>query len=387
MSDAAQLLVERLQGLFEHAAVWRGGRAAEILGGASAGELERAAFVPPQQFGFTEGAHSGSRAQCFLLLSFDRLGFPTPRHNLRISQGPGLGGSRLAGRAEYILLNSQQEARATVSAVPTTRKDVVRIAAIGDLHYSRSATPGTLQPLFAQITDAADVLVIAGDLTDFGLPDEARALARELAALKIPAVAVLGNHDCESNQQDEVKKILLDAGVVTLDGDTTEVHGIGFAGVKGFAGGFGRGALGPWGEDIIKRFVHECLEEALKLETALARLRTEHVIAVLHYAPIQETVEGEPREIFPFLGCSRLEEPLTRFPVTAVFHGHAHHGQPEGRTRNNVPVFNVSVTLMRELWPNRPFRIVDVNLTGGTDTAQRRSVSDQRTLENSLQGS
>lgn len=274
-----------------------------------------------------------------------------------------------------------------MSVVPTTRKNVVRIAAIGDLHYGRSASPGTLQPLFAQITEAADILVIAGDLTDFGLADEARALARELAALKIPAVAVLGNHDCESNQQDDVKRILLDAGVVTLDGDTTEVHGIGFAGVKGFAGGFGRGALGPWGEETIKRFVHECLEEALKLETALARLRTEHVIAVLHYAPIQDTVEGEPREIFPFLGCSRLEEPLTRFPVTAVFHGHAHHGQPEGRTRTNVPVFNVSITLMRELWPNRPFRIVEVNLTGGTNVGQHRTGSDHYTLEGSLQGS
>jgi Icc-related predicted phosphoesterase len=268
-----------------------------------------------------------------------------------------------------------------------TRKDIVRIAAIGDLHYGRSAAPGTLQPLFAQITDAADILVIAGDLTDFGLADEARALARELATLKIPAIAVLGNHDCESNQQDDVKRILLDAGVVTLDGDTTEVHGIGFAGVKGFAGGFGRGALGPWGEETIKRFVHECLDEALKLETALARLRTHHVIALLHYAPIQATVEGEPREIFPFLGCSRLEEPLTRFPVTAVFHGHAHHGQPEGRTRTNVPVFNVSLTLMRELWPNRPFRIIEVHFTEAAGAAERRTGADRRTLESTLQGS
>jgi Icc-related predicted phosphoesterase len=212
------------------------------------------------------------------------------------------------------------------------RKDVVRVAAVGDLHFGRAAVPGTLQPLFAQISDEADVLVLPGDLTDYGLPEEARALGREMAALKIPAVGVLGNHDFESNQQSEIRKILLDAGLVTLDGDTTEIHGIGFAGIKGFAGGFGRGALGPWGEEIIKRFVHECIEEALKLESALARLRTERVIAVLHYSPIQETVEGEPREIFPYLGCSRLEEPLTRFPVTAVFHGHAHHGQPEGRT-------------------------------------------------------
>lgn len=269
----------------------------------------------------------------------------------------------------------------------TPKKDPVRIAAIGDLHYGRAVAPGTLQPLFAQITEAADILVLAGDLTDYGLPEEARALARELVALKIPAVAVLGNHDFESNQQDELRKIFLDAGVVTLDGDTIEVHGIGFAGVKGFAGGFGRGALGPWGEGITKRFVHECIDEALKLESALARLRTERAIAILHYAPIQETVEGEPREIYPFLGCSRLEEPLTRFPVSAVFHGHAHHGRPEGRTRTNVPVFNVSLSLMRELSPDRPFRLVDVNLTESVDAGDRRRGADRRTLEASFQGS
>ena len=268
-----------------------------------------------------------------------------------------------------------------------TRKDVIRIAALGDLHYGRSATPGTLQPLFAQISEAANILVLAGDLTDYGLPDEARALARELSALKIPAVAVLGNHDYESNQQEEVKRILLDAGVVTLDGDTTEIEGIGFAGVKGFAGGFGRGALGPWGEDIIKQFVHECLQEALKLESALARLRTEHIIAILHYAPVQETVEGEPREIYPFLGCSRLEEPLTRFPVSAVFHGHAHHGQPEGRTRTQVPVFNVSMSLMRELSPERPFRIVEFTAAAGADAADRRRGADRRAIEMTFQGS
>ncbi len=119
-----------------------------------------------------------------------------------------------------------------------------------------------------------------------------------------------------------------------LDGETVEVHGIGFAGVKGFAGGFGRGVLGPWGEEAIKRFVHEAVDEALKLESALARLRTATRIALLHYAPIAETVEGEPREIYPYLGCSRLEEPLSRYPVTAVFHGHAHHGQlPKARRR------------------------------------------------------
>jgi Icc-related predicted phosphoesterase len=240
----------------------------------------------------------------------------------------------------------------------------VRIAAVGDLHFGRTS-PGTLQKLFAEIAVAADVLLLPGDLTDYGLPEEARALAREIGqAAKIPMVSVLGNHDFESGHAVEVAEILREGGVVVLDGDDYEIHGVGIAGVKGFCGGFGRHALGSWGEPVIKGFVQESLAEVLKLETALARLRTEQVIAVLHYAPIQATVEGEPREIFPFLGCSRLEEPLTRFPVTAVFHGHAHHGQPEGRTRTNVPVFNVSVTLMRELWPNRPFRIVEVNLDG-----------------------
>ncbi len=270
---------------------------------------------------------------------------------------------------------------------PIVKKDLVRIAALGDLHYGRTNAPGTLHPLFAQISEAADLLVLAGDLTDYGLADEARALVRELTTLKIPAVGVLGNHDFESNQQEDLRKILADAGVVVLDGDTTEIHGIGFAGVKGFAGGFGRGALGPWGEETIKRFVHECIDEALKLESALARLRTERVIAILHYAPIAETVEGEPREIYPFLGCSRLEEPLTRFPVSAVFHGHAHHGRPEGRTKTNVPVFNVSMTLMRELSPDRPFRLVDVNLTETHDIAERRRGPDRRALEATVQGS
>jgi Icc-related predicted phosphoesterase len=243
-------------------------------------------------------------------------------------------------------------------------KEFVRIAALGDLHFSKTTQAGSLQPLFAQISEAADVLVLCGDLTDYGLADEARGLARELQTLKIPAVTVLGNHDFESGQQAEICRIVADAGVTPLDGDTTEVQGIGFAGVKGFAGGFGRRALGPWGEDIIKKFVHEAVNEALKLETALARLRSERIVAVLHYSPIQETVEGEPVEIFPFLGCSRLEEPLLRYPVTAVFHGHAHHGRLEGRTHANTPVYNVSWSMMRERNPDRPFRIVEIPIGG-----------------------
>ena len=158
-------------------------------------------------------------------------------------------------------------------------------------------------------------------------------LARELTPLRIPAVAVLGNHDFESGKQDEVRQILTDAGLPMLDGDACELQGIGIAGVKGFGGGFGPRALGPWGETIIKQFVHEAVNEALKLEAALARLRTPQLIALLHYSPIQQTVEGEPLEIYPFLGSSRLEEPINRYPVSLVVHGHAHRGQLEGRTK------------------------------------------------------
>ena len=242
-------------------------------------------------------------------------------------------------------------------------QDRVRVAAVADLHFSRTAV-GTLQPLFAEIGRSADVLALAGDLTDYGLPEEAIGLTRELAGIKIPIVAVLGNHDYESGKQDEVARILRDAGVTVLDGDACEIHGIGFAGVKGFVGGFGRRVLSPWGEENIKRLVQEALQEALKLESALARLRTPQRIALLHYAPIRATVEGEPLEIFPFLGCGRLEEPLNRYPVNVVFHGHAHHGHPVGRTTKDVPVYNVALSLLRRAFPDRsPFHVEEIPRT------------------------
>src|SRR6202048_1698042 len=182
---------------------------------------------------------------------------------------------------------------------------VVRIAALADLHCTKTSQ-GAFQTLFTQVSDAADIALIAGDLTDYGLPEEAAVLARELTALRIPAAAVLGNYDFESGKTAEGSQILVDAGLNVLDGDACELQGIGIAGVKGFGGGFGRHALGPWGETIIKQFVHEAVDEALKLEAALARLRTTQIVALLHYAPIQQTVEGEPLEISPFLGSSRL---------------------------------------------------------------------------------
>jgi Icc-related predicted phosphoesterase len=242
----------------------------------------------------------------------------------------------------------------------TPSSGIIRLAGAGDLHFGRYS-PGAFQKLFAELVTAADILIIPGDLTDYGLPDEARALARDLAqAVKIPIVAVLGNHDFESGHSADVAEILREAGVIVLDGDSTEIHGVGFAGVKGFGGGFGPHALGSWGEPVIKAFVQESVNEALKLETALARLRTAVKIAVVHYAPVQDTIIGEPERIFAYLGSSRLEEPINRFGVSAVFHGHAHRGQPEGRTSAGVPVYNVSLPLLQRLTPERAFRIVEV---------------------------
>ncbi|HEU5190375.1 MAG TPA: metallophosphoesterase [Methylomirabilota bacterium] len=251
----------------------------------------------------------------------------------------------------------------------------MRIAAVGDLHCGASAQ-GAFESLFAAMSRAADALVLAGDLTDLGLPEEAQTLARELrTASPTPVLAVLGNHDFESGAADKVRMILEEAGVIVLDGTSHVVGDVGFAGVKGLGGGFGQRALQPWGEDIMKRLVHEAVAEALKLETALARLRTPTRVAVLHYAPVRETVEGEPPEIFPFLGSSRLEEPLVRYSVAVTVHGHAHHGSPEGRTQSGAPVYNVCYPLLRAASPEQPFRVIDLGFADGREAGQSASAT------------
>lgn len=246
-------------------------------------------------------------------------------------------------------------------------QEKIRVAAVGDLHCTKSME-GELRPLFAEAGKLADILLLCGDLTDYGTPEEAHVLAAELSVVKIPIAAVLGNHDYETDQADDVKQILREAGVQVLDGDACEIHGIGIAGIKGFAGGYGRGALGPWGEPAIKEFVNEALREALKLETALSKLRTPHKIAMLHYSPIKATVEGEPPEIFAFLGTSRLEDPLIHYPVDVIFHGHAHRGSPEGKTVNNIPVYNVAKPLLQRTWPDKPaFRVIELPNTASLE--------------------
>jgi Icc-related predicted phosphoesterase len=240
-------------------------------------------------------------------------------------------------------------------------KEHLRIAAIADIHVKKSGQ-ASLQPMFSAVSEEADVLLFCGDLTDYGLVEEAKILAKDITAfLRIPSIGVLGNHDFESGKAEEVVKIIADAGVTMLDGGSHEIEGVGFAGIKGFGGGFGRRQLNAWGEDIIKKFVHETIEEALKLEMALARLRTPQKIAVLHYAPIHATVAGEPPEINAFLGSSRLEEPIDRYRCSAVFHGHAHRGSLEGRTKGNVPVYNVAMPLLAANFEDRqPFRVIEV---------------------------
>ena len=238
--------------------------------------------------------------------------------------------------------------------------DSVRVAAVGDLHVHQNSTE-SYQELFDKISQNADVLALCGDLTHLGLPQEAEHLAGDLRACRVPVVAVLGNHDHQSGQADQVKKILQSAKVVMLEeSETFEFRGVGFAGTKGFGGGFDKHMLTPFGEDPIKHFVTEAVNESLRLEVALNGLRTEKIVVVLHYSPIVATVMGEPPEIFPFLGSSRLAETIDHFDVNAVFHGHAHHGTYEGKTTKGTRVYNCCFQLVQQITPEQPYALVQV---------------------------
>jgi Icc-related predicted phosphoesterase len=234
---------------------------------------------------------------------------------------------------------------------------VLKVAALGDLHVKEDHS-APYRELFGEISKAADVLVLAGDLTDLGKPREAEVLAEDLRACSVPVIAVLGNHDYECGCAEEVAKILKQAGVRLLDGQAIEIDGVGFVGVKGFVGGFGRRMLGSFGEPIIKAMVAESTNEALRLENAMRQVRSKRAVVVLHYAPVAETVEGEPLEIYPFLGSSRLAETIDRFAVTAVVHGHAHRGAYEGRTPGGAPVYNVAIQIQKPT--GRPYALLEV---------------------------
>jgi Icc-related predicted phosphoesterase len=250
---------------------------------------------------------------------------------------------------------AQRLKRETASGM--AENGTLKVAAIGDLHMKDDGTV-SYKDLFGDISRAADVLVIPGDLTDLGKPREAELLAEDLRACSIPVVAVLGNHDYECNAVDEISAILRQAGVRLLDGQATEIEGIGFVGVKGFAGGFGKAMLGSFGEPAIKAMVAENISEAMRLENAMRQVRAERALVILHYAPITDTLAGEPLEIFPFLGSSRLAETIDRFTVSAVVHGHAHRGAYEGRTPGGAPVYNVARQIEKPT--GRPYALLRI---------------------------
>jgi len=243
-------------------------------------------------------------------------------------------------------------------------KKVTRIAAVGDIHI-KETDQGKWVDYFKEVSANADVLLICGDLTDTGDEDEAKILANELRACSIPVICVLGNHDYEKGRQKLIRQTIQNHNVHVLDGESVVIGGVGFAGVKGFGGGFDRYLLTMFGEDANKAFVQEAVDEALHLERALNKLDSEHEvtkrIAVLHYSPIKATVVGEPEEIFPFMGSSRLAEPLIRNNVIAAFHGHAHAGTLEGQVNNsNIKVFNVAKPVLMKAGYEKAYYLFDV---------------------------
>jgi Icc-related predicted phosphoesterase len=222
---------------------------------------------------------------------------------------------------------------------------VIRVAAVGDVHLSRDSA-GTLRPHVERLGELADILLIAGDLTTCGHPDEARVAAEELAGLPVPVVAVLGNHDHHAGREDEVREALEDGGIRVLEGEaaTFDVDGatVAVAGAKGFGGGFLGACASDFGEAEMKAFVRHSKEVAERFGEALASVDADVLIALLHYSPVAETLAGEPLEIYPFLGSYLLAEALDRAGADLALHGHAHRGSEEGTTVGGVPVRNVA---------------------------------------------
>jgi Icc-related predicted phosphoesterase len=235
-----------------------------------------------------------------------------------------------------------------------------RLAAVADLHC-RQDQHGRFRELVKMVNGEAEGLVLAGDLTDHGLVDEVKTLAEVLTGLRVPCAAVLGNHDFEGGAVKELVRILTEAKVEVLDGDHAVFdHRLGIAGVKGFAGGFDKAMLQAFGEPVIKAFVQEAVNEALKLEAALAQLEVEKKIVLMHYAPIAETVQGEDLQLRPYLGTTRLAGPCEAFGALAIFHGHAHHGALEGKTPKGIPVYNVAMPLLRKMMDDKRFRVFEL---------------------------
>ena len=235
----------------------------------------------------------------------------------------------------------------------------MRIAATADIHFSPQSYDHIREPL-AHVREEADLLLIAGDLTNYGTAEEMHSLLNALVRLRLPIVAVLGNHDYESGHEQELMRMMHDEGIKVLDGSSYERDGVGFAGTKGYPGGFGRGMLTAFGEKEVKSFVQASLDETMKLERALTMLRASKLVIATHYAPIIETVQGEPAEIWPYLGNSRLSEVIDRHGAVLAVHGHAHHGKLDGKTAGGVPVHNVALSLLMTHNGGKPYRVFEV---------------------------
>jgi len=222
---------------------------------------------------------------------------------------------------------------------------MIRIAAVADVHAHPEAI-GALRAGFAGVNERADALVLAGDLTLSGLVEEARVLVDELSEVTIPKLAVLGNHDWEAGQQLRIIEVLQESGIRIIDGRSVvlDINGssVGFAGAKGFCGGFDRYLVAPFGEEALKEYVRAGRRETEKLETALAALDAEYKVVAVHYSPIRDTLVGEALELYPYLGNSGLASPIDTLGADVVLHGHAHYGSRFGRTKTGIPVYNVA---------------------------------------------
>src|SRR5258708_1544488 len=235
----------------------------------------------------------------------------------------------------------------------------MRIAATADIHFSPESFD-RIRDSLSHARDEADVLVIAGDLTNYGKPEEMHSVLNVLARLRLTTVAVLGNHDYESGQEHELMRMMTAEGIIVLDGNSYERDGVGFAGAKGFIGGFGRSVLTAFGEKEIKALVQTSIDETMKLEQALSSLHTRKIVAITHYSPVVDTLEGELPEIWPYLGTSRLAEVIDRYGAVLALHGHAHRGSTDGKTPAGIPVHNVALTLLLNQSLPRPYRLFDV---------------------------
>jgi Icc-related predicted phosphoesterase len=245
-------------------------------------------------------------------------------------------------------------------------KPKIKIEALGDIHI-KETSKDSLQSIVRSVNADADLLLLCGDLTNLGLPEEADVLIEELKQSQVPVLAVFGNHDYESDMQDVLRKKLLNHRVIVLEGDEyifeKDERKIGFTGIKGFGGGFNPNMWGRFGEKEQKAFYDAIETEVQRLEIGLNSMQNKELdeqIVLLHFSPIRATLEGDVVELYPFLGSSRLEEVIDRYDVTAVFHGHSHFGSPEGKTAKGIPVYNVALPLMQKLTPDKPYKILEI---------------------------